>query len=87
MWAVRSGFQFRMSLGCDEERMILQLDHLHDTSIRGQAGEGHAMLGQDCTIIVVDLIPMAVTFMDQFLAIQFVSFGSLIQHTWEGTKT
>ena len=87
MWAVRSGFQFRMSLGCDEERMILQLDHLHDTSIRGQAGEGHAMLGQDRTIIVVNLVAMAVTFMDQFLAIQFVSFGSLIQHTWEGTKT
>ena len=69
MWAVRSGFQLRMSLGCDEERMILQLDHLHDTSIRGQAGEGHAMLGQDRTIIIVDLIAMTMTLMDQLFAV------------------
>ena len=87
MWAVRSGFQLRMSLGCDEERVILQFDHLHDTSIRGQTGENHAMAGQDCTEIIIDLVTMAVTFMDQVLAIQFVSFGSLIQHTWEGAKT
>ena len=76
-----------MSLGCDEERMILQLDHLHDTSIWRQAGEGHAMLGQDRTIIVVDLIAMAVTLMDQLFAVQLIGFGSLIQHTWEGAKT
>ena len=87
MWAVRSGFQLRVCLGCDEEWVILQLDHLYDTSIRGQTGENHAMAGQDRTEIIIDLVPMAVTFMDQFLAIQFVSFGSLIQHTWEGTKT
>ena len=87
MWAVRSGFQLRVSLGCDEERVILQFDHFHDTSIWRQTGENHAMAGQDCTEIIIDLVPMAVTFMDQFLAVQLISFGSLIQHTWEGAKT
>ena len=34
MWAVRSGFQLRMSLGSNEKRMVWQLDDFYNSSIR-----------------------------------------------------
>ena len=87
MGSVGSGLELGVSLGGYEEGVLGKLAHFHDTSVRGQTGQTKTVFGEDGTIIVVDLVAMAVTFMDQFLAIQFVSFGSLIQHTWEGTKT
>ena len=34
MWAVWSGFQFRVCLGGDEEWMIFDLDHFYNSAIR-----------------------------------------------------
>ena len=64
MRAVRAGFQLRMRLGGDEERVILQLDHLDDAAVRGKAGERHAVVGQDAAEVIVDLVAMSVALMD-----------------------
>lgn len=37
MRTVRTGFEFRMRLGRDEERMILEFHHLDDAVIRREA--------------------------------------------------
>ena len=47
MRSVWTGFQFRMSLCGNEERMILQLNHLDDAAVRGKAGECQSIVGQD----------------------------------------
>ena len=49
-----------MSLCGNEERMILQLNHLDDATVRGKAGECQSIVGQDTAEVIVDLIAMSV---------------------------
>ena len=84
MRAVRSGFQLRMRLGGNEERMIRDLDHLHDSAVRGNAGEHHAVIAQCLPVIVVDLVAVSVALGEDFLAGQGLSLGSVILDTGVG---
>ena len=87
MWAVWSGFEFRVSLCGNEERVIREFDDLHNSSIRRQSGEGHAMIYESGTVIVIYLITMPVTFVDQFFAVQLIGLGVFIKNTWAGAET
>lgn len=49
-------------------------------------GEHHAMFLQYGAVIVVDLITVAVAFMDGFFTIERVSLGFFVQNTRIGTK-
>ena len=62
-------FKFRMGLCGDEPGMLRKLDHLDDPSIRGNAGQLHAVFGQGLAVVVVDLIPVAVALVNRFLAV------------------
>ena len=86
MRSVWTGFQLRMSLCGNEERMILQLNHLDDAAVRGKAGECQSIVGQDTAEVIVDLIAVAVALMDSFFAIESVSLGILVQDTRIRTK-
>ncbi|SCH06300.1 Uncharacterised protein [uncultured Clostridium sp.] len=75
-----------MGLRRQEERVIFQLDHFHNPSIRRNTGKRHPRLTQHLTVIIVDLIPMAMTLMNGLLAVQLVSLCILIQNTRIRTK-
>ncbi len=53
-----------MSLGCHVEGVGGKLYHLNDPSVRGHAAELHAVLDKDCSVIVVDLVSVAVALCD-----------------------
>ena len=55
-----------MCLSGEEERMILQFDHLDDAAVRGKSGEGQTIVSQDPAEVIVDLVAMSVTLMDLF---------------------
>ena len=87
MCMVRSGFEFRMSLGSFVERMILDLDHLYDMSIRGSSGDRHTFCSKLFTECVVDFITMSVTFLDLFLSKKFQCFGVICKYAWIASKS
>ena len=74
MWTVRSGFEFRMSLCCKEPRMIRNLDHFYDSSIRGSTTEFHAAFGKCCTEIVVNLVTMMMSFVNFLGTVKLAGF-------------
>ena len=76
--AVRSGFQFRMSLfrmslRADKERMLFQFHHLYDTSIRGKTGEGQTVVCQSFPVIIVYFIAVSVPFLNVIRSIELIS--------------
>ena len=81
MWSVGSGLELGVSLGGYEERMLGKLAHLHDTSVRRQSGQTQTVLGEDGTIIVVNLITMTMSLGDILLSVELISTGILIQYT------
>ena len=85
MRTVRTGFELRMCRS-DKEWMIRKLYHLHNTSVRRNAGEHHAVFGQHFAIIVVKLITMTMALLDRLLAVKPVSERRFIQHTRIRTK-
>ena len=81
MGAVWPGFQLWMGLSGDKPGVGRNLDHLHDPSVRGKSGKLHAMGGQVIPEIIVDLIAMAVPFLDLICPVQFICLGSFVQDT------
>ena len=81
MRTVGTGFQFRMGLCCDEPGMFRNLYHLYDPSVRGEAGELHAMTGEILPVVVVDFIAVPVPLFYFFTLIKSVCLGSFIQDT------
>ena len=75
-----------MRLGGNEERMIRDLDHLHDSAVRGNAGKHHAVIAQRLSVIVVDLVTVSVALMDDFFTVKGISLGILIQDTGVGAQ-
>ena len=69
MWAVRAGLKLRMRLCADEERVIRKFYHFHDTSIRRNTGEHHAVFCEHFAVIVVKFITMTMTLLDIFFLI------------------
>ncbi len=86
MRAVRSGFQLRMRLGGNEERMIGISIISTILPSGGNAGEHHAVIAQRLSVIVVDLVAVSVALMDDFLANRGHKPGVLIQNTGVGAK-
>ena len=81
MRTVGTGFQFRMGLCCDEPGMFRNLYHLYDPSVRGEAGELHAMTGEILPVVVVDFVAVPVPLFYFFTLIKSVCLGSFIQDT------
>ena len=48
---------------------VRQLDHLHQFAVRARAGEDHAVRGELLAILIVELVAMAVAFLDQLAAV------------------
>ncbi len=69
MRTVGPGFQFRVRLCCDKPGMIRYFDHFDDSSVRGNAAEVHAVIGQGVPIVIIDFVTVAVPFMDRFFPI------------------
>ena len=76
-----------MSLGRDEPRMIWNLYHLYDSSVRRNTGENHAVFGQCFPEIVVYFIAVAVTLGNLFLTVQLLCFRSVCQDAWICAET
>ena len=79
---VRSGFEFRMSLCSFVKRMILDLDHLYDVSVRRSTCNRHTFCGKFFTICIVDFVTMSVTLLNFFLSKQFQCFGAVCKYAW-----
>ena len=84
--AVGPGFQLRMALGSDKERMVRKLDHLNDPSVRRNSGEQHAVVTQYLTVIVIYLVAVTVALMDDFLAVQGIGSGGFVQNAGVGAQ-
>ena len=76
-----------MGLCGDEPGMIRNLNHLDDPSVRGDAGQLHTVFRQGLAVIVVDLIAVAVTFVNRFLSVQLIGFGGFVQDAGIRTET
>ena len=59
-----TALQLRVELTSDEPGMVRELDHLHEVFIWGCARHDQAVLLEQLTVFVVDLIPMAVSLAD-----------------------
>ena len=71
--AVRSGFQFRMSLRSDKERMLFQFHHLYDTPVRRKTGEGQTVIGQSFPVIIIYFIAVSVPLLNVIRSIELIS--------------
>ena len=87
MRAVRTGFELWVSLRGYKPRMCRFFDHLYNVSVRGEAGEQHAVFRQHSTVIVVDLVAVTMTLMDCFITVEPICFGVLVQLTRIGAET
>jgi len=58
----RAGDIFRVELRADEKRMVGHFHRFHDLSIRRQAGDFQAAVGQQIAVAVIELIAMPVPF-------------------------
>jgi hypothetical protein len=62
-------FQFRVELHADEPRVVLYLDDLGQTAIRGHARKDQAAFFQLRAVVHVHFIAVAVAFLDCGLAV------------------
>src|SRR3954462_2449436 len=66
----RLGFQLGMELAAEEPRMVLfELDDLDELAIRRHAGERKPRVPERREVLLVDLVPVAVPFRNQGLAV------------------
>src|SRR6266566_2335828 len=61
--------EFRVELAADEPRVRWQLDHLAQLLALGEAGNAQALVLQSLHVLVIHLVPMAVTFADHVSAV------------------
>src|SRR5207248_9569247 len=57
----RTRLELRMELTTDVPGMSLQLDHLHEGSVRREAAQIQAVLDELLAVLVVDLVAVAVS--------------------------
>src|SRR5690606_19952494 len=75
----RGGGEFRVELTGNEPRMIRHLDHFHQGTIHGAAGNAQTGLLQLRQQVVVDFITVAVTLDDHILTVAFAGLAALDQ--------
>ena len=66
-----------MELACHEKPVLGQLHRLHDAPVGRGAADAHARALHRFPVIVVELIAVAVAFVDQLLPIALPHFGAL----------
>ena len=73
MGPVGPGFEFRVGLGGDKPGVGGQFDDFHDPPVRGCSGEHHPFFCQGIPVVIVYLIAVAVSFLNQLRAVKLVS--------------
>ena len=86
MRVVRAGLELGVSLGCHEPGMILNLYHFYEAVIRQGTGNHHAALGEFLTVLVVELIAMAMTFLNIGRTVCCEGMRTFAQGAGVGTK-
>ena len=76
---IGTGIEFRVSLGSDEEGMLRDLAHLYNAVIRGVSADIQARIRQSGAVIAVDLVTVAVPFIDQVCTVEGVGTAAHIQ--------
>src|SRR6478736_1374085 len=71
LWAVGPGVELRVVLGGDEERMVVQLDHLDQALVRRGAAADQTLVFEPAPQLVVHLVTVAVALVDDGLAEDF----------------
>src|ERR1039458_8761372 len=74
-----AGLELRMELGCDEERVIVKLDHLHQALIGRGSRDAQTRALQAFAQKVVDLIAVAVALVDDGLAVDVPSERAVVE--------
>ena len=69
------------------ERVIRELDHLNDMSVRGLSGEHHAVRCKVITVVIVDLKTMSVALVDHICSVEGICFRLFIKDTRIGAET
>src|SRR2546423_2627949 len=69
MWHQWLRFEFRMELDSDKPRMFGNFDDLNQIALFANTRKRESMLFEQRTIFVVEFISMAMTFMNQRLAV------------------
>src|SRR5690554_1520852 len=87
MAVTRGGGEFRVELAGNEPRMIRHLDHFHQGTIHGAAGNAQTGLLQLRQQVVVDFITVAVTLDDHILTVAFAGLAALDQRALLTTQT
>lgn len=87
MRMIRTGFEFRMSLSCNEERMRRDFNPLNNMLIRRESNRNKSSLPESLTIIVIDFITMTMTLGDIFGSIELIRLRFRIEVAWISTKT
>src|SRR5437879_7359140 len=67
--------KFRMELAADQPGMRRQLDHFAQLLALGEAGNAQALVLQSLHVLVVDLIAVAVAFVDHVRAVDLAREG------------
>ncbi len=86
MWSVGTALKFWMCLSCHVEGVGGKLNHFNDSSIRTYSAELHAVLNKNVSKVVIDLVPVAVTFCDMLCAEQLICLRILIEYAGVRTK-
>src|SRR5712691_10611187 len=68
----RARLELRMELTCDEPGVIGQLDDLDESPFLERAGHDQPRLDECGSVVVVDLVAVAVTFVHHRLAVRFL---------------
>ena len=55
------GFELRVVLHAHEEGPVSKLNCFYQPAVRGHTGKGKARLGKNIPVVIVELIPVAVT--------------------------
>ena len=74
MGTIGTALKFGMELYAHMERTLTQFHGFNQTLIGGGAAEGQSCLCQQLAVVIVELIAMAVTFLNMFFAVSKVCF-------------
>ena len=84
---LETGFEFRMELNTDEIIIVFVFHRFHDVFVKRSSGKHHAVFFEYLPIFVVELIAMAVSFLDVLFLIELSDQRSLFESAVIGTKS
>lgn len=84
---IRTGFEFRVGLGCDEPRMGIQFDHFNNSAVRGNTAEAHTVFDQFLAIVVINFIAVTMALFNFTGAVELVGFGIRVENTFVSAES